>query len=496
MKPIVTMRAALYDPDLFGRMLDGESWAAWRALLIAAMGEELTDAERAIFEALTGREREPLERVDELWAIVGRRGGKTRSVGVAAAYIAALCDHADKLAPGERGVLPIMSASVWQSQKAFGFLSGIFAEVPTLAGLVENETADTLSLTNRIDIECRPASFRTVRGSTFVAAIADELAFWRSDETSRNPDAAILAAARPALATTGGPLIVISSPYAQSGELWNTYKRDFGAAGDPLVLVAKAPSRTMNPTLSQKVVDRAMERDAAAARAEFLAEFRDDVAGVFDAETVEAAIDDGVIVRPRREGVQYEAAADPSGGKRDGFTLAISHRDGDLIVLDCLVERKPPFNPEEVVKEYAATLRSYGVSTVTGDKYAGAWVSTSFERHGIKYKYSDYDRSQIYLNALPLFTSGRVRLLDDRKLVLQLVGLERRTVGGRDKIDHAPNQHDDKANAAALALTLASLRREIKISFGNPASQIGGIFTKEPLHGWNTTTEYMVRKGY
>ncbi|MDE3176813.1 MAG: hypothetical protein KGM15_11990 [Pseudomonadota bacterium] len=216
------------------------------------MGEELTEGERAVFEDLTGREREPLSRVDELWAIIGRRGGKTRAAAVLAAYLAALVDHSDKLAPGERGVLPIMSASTWQAQRAFGFLSGIFAEVPTLAALVENETADTLSLSNGVDVECRPASFRTVRGSTFIAAIADEVAFWRSDETSRNPDTAILAATRPAPATTGGPLIVISSPYAQSGELWSTFKRDYGASGDPLILVARAPSRTMNPTLPQR----------------------------------------------------------------------------------------------------------------------------------------------------------------------------------------------------------------------------------------------------
>jgi hypothetical protein len=51
--------------------LGGDSWLAWRVLLIAAMGEPLTDEERAIFAKLTGREREPGERVDELWCVVG-----------------------------------------------------------------------------------------------------------------------------------------------------------------------------------------------------------------------------------------------------------------------------------------------------------------------------------------------------------------------------------------------------------------------------------------
>ena len=36
---LIPMRRALEDPDLFGRILSGESWRGWRVLLIAAMGE-------------------------------------------------------------------------------------------------------------------------------------------------------------------------------------------------------------------------------------------------------------------------------------------------------------------------------------------------------------------------------------------------------------------------------------------------------------------------
>ena len=232
MKPLVSMRTALSDPNLFREVLAGQSWAAWRALLIGAMGEALDDDERAIFESLTGRPQEPGERVDELWAVIGRRGGKTRAMAVLAAYIAALCDHADVLAPGERAVLPILSASLWQAGKAFQYLDGIFSSVPALKRLVIAQDERHNPLSNGVDLECRPASFRTIRGVTAIAIIADEVAYWRSDETSRNQDKEILDAARPALATTRGLLVVISSPYAQRGELWNAYKRDFGPAGD------------------------------------------------------------------------------------------------------------------------------------------------------------------------------------------------------------------------------------------------------------------------
>src|SRR4051794_19786408 len=108
MKRLFTMRQALEDQNLFAKIFAGDSWAHWRALLIASQGEPLKPAERDLFRQITGREREPDEPVHELWTIVGRRGGKTRACAVAASYFAALCDFRDVLAPGERGVIPIM----------------------------------------------------------------------------------------------------------------------------------------------------------------------------------------------------------------------------------------------------------------------------------------------------------------------------------------------------------------------------------------------------
>ena len=84
---------------------------------------------------------------------------------------------------------------------------------------------------------------------TCVAALGDECAFWMSDE-SANPDVEILNAVRPALATTQGPLIAISSPYARRGALWDTYKKHFGPEGDPSILVAQGATRDFNPDSS------------------------------------------------------------------------------------------------------------------------------------------------------------------------------------------------------------------------------------------------------
>ena len=119
---------------LLGGLLDGPSWLSWRAILMAAMGEKLKPDEREVFKRLTGgREKEPGERVDELWGVVGRRGGKTRAAAVLSVYLATLCDHSKVLALGERGLALFLAKNEQQATIAFGYAAGIFDAKPALA---------------------------------------------------------------------------------------------------------------------------------------------------------------------------------------------------------------------------------------------------------------------------------------------------------------------------------------------------------------------------
>jgi capsid protein len=71
----------------------------------------------------------------------------------------------------------------------------------------------------------------------------------------------------------------------------------------------------------------------------------------------------------------------------------------------------------------------------------------------VNYEPAERTKSELYKDLLPLLNSQAVDLLDNERLVSQLVSLERRTTrGGRDSIDHLPGAHDDLANAVAGAL--------------------------------------------
>ena len=447
----ISLRRALEDDNLLGTVLSGDSWLPWRTLLIAAMGERLTDAERAIFQQLTQREHEPLQRVEEFVGVIGRRGGKSRAISVLATYIAALIPH-PMLVPGERGVLLIVAPDQTQADIVLDYTEAAFQQSPILRQLIEQRTQRELKLTNHIDISVRAASFRNLRGLTLLCAICDESAFFYN-ENSANPDSEILNAVRPGLATTRGPLFMISSPYARRGELWNAYNRHFGPAGDPMILVAQAPSRTMNPSLPQTVVDRAMERDQASAEAEYGAQFRRDIESFVNIEAVKACVSANVFERAPQPGVSYCAFADPAGGSgTDSMTLCIGHIDHvkQTVVIDAIREARPPFSPETVTGEFATLLKSYAVFKVLGDRYAGGYPAEQFGHFSILYDQAAKPKSELYGDLLPMINSTRIQLLDHPRLISQLCGLERRTArGGRDSIDHPPGGHDDIANCVA-----------------------------------------------
>jgi hypothetical protein len=229
---------------------------------------------------------------------------------------------------------------------------------------------------------------------------------------------------------------------------------------DAPVLVWKASTQTMNPSVSRSVIDEAYERDPAAAAAEYGAEFRTDVEGFVSREVVEACVVTGRYELPPIGGMVYSAFTDPSGGSADSMTIAISHRDGEKVILDVVREIKPPFSPEQIVADFALLLKSYRVTTVAADRYAGEWVKERFRAHGIECIQGTKPKSDLYKDLLPVLNSGCVELLDNPKAILQICSLERRTArGGRDSIDHAPGAHDDVANAIAGAVLGSTISR-------------------------------------
>jgi hypothetical protein len=324
---------------------------------------------------------------------------------------------------------------------------------------VANIKRTEIEFKNGIVVAVHSNSFRTVRGRTLVACVMDEVAFWR-DEASATPDIEAFRAIMPALATTNGMLIGISTPYRRIGLLHQKYREHYGQPGDR-VLVVQGSSKAFNPSLADDEISAQRSADPTAAASEWDAEFRSDISSYLDEASIEAAVEYSrpLEIPPADRSTFYKAFCDASGGVgHDSYTVAIGHRekgnDGRYII-DVVRGTQPgrATDPQQTTTEYAALLAEYRIREVTGDFYSALWVANAWQKCGVRYIKSALAKSDIYLEVIPLFTRGLVRLPEHPRLIRELRLLERHTHrSGRDSVDHGRSGSDDHANAVCGVL--------------------------------------------
>src|ERR1044071_3008314 len=106
----ITIIDAIRNPKLFGSLFpDLSSWSAWLVFLKAVFGIEMEPKELELYRRCTKRAEPPKNGAKESYAIVGRRGGKSRIVSFAAVFIACFHDFRKYLAPGEVWMVLILA---------------------------------------------------------------------------------------------------------------------------------------------------------------------------------------------------------------------------------------------------------------------------------------------------------------------------------------------------------------------------------------------------
>ena len=476
---------AVTDQNLFGQFLgdDLSSWANWFCALKSLYGLPLEESEHSLLEQCTGRTQIPESGFSTALFLVGRRGGKGRMASTIASFEALFGGHEKRLSRGETGVVCVVSPTKAQSTIVRNYIKAVF-DAPLLRQEIINETADGFLLRNNIELKVLAGDPRTVRGFSLVCAVVDEICFFQRDAEKVKSDTELVRSLQPGLATTNGKLVCISSPYSASGWAYQTFRKHHGNNGGS-VLVWKAPSRVMNPTLPQEVVDQALEEDRAAARSEFLAEFRDDIETFIPRSVVERLVIPGrsnllphIVHGPGTP--KYHGFCDLSGGRGDDATLCIGHREGRKVVVDYISRWKPPFSPFEVCLEMARVLNDYGLDSVVGDNYSANFVAQSFRSAGIRYRRSLLPASELYLEMLPVLCSGDIELPDHELLINQICSLERRTrSGGKDRVTHPANAHDDLANSLAGMVALCTKGRLAVVGRYKPGHLVS--YTEEPV---------------
>jgi hypothetical protein len=499
MRPI-TLAAAMRDPKLLGGPFAADSFWPWHAVAKVISGEPLDDREAELFRACTGRTKLPTGPVSSLTLLVGRRGGKDRFLSAVAVHRAALSQNWSKfLSAGEQGVVILIGSDRKQAKILRRYCRALVA-MPMIKAEVRRYTDEVLEFKNEAALEVVTNDADLVRGRSVLALLGTETAFWNVDPDADNSDEEVVAAAEPgaAMVPDGGLTILSSSVHRKKGLMYRRWKELHGN-DDVEDIVWLASSRTMNPALPQKVVDKAKLKDLQRANAEFESIWREDISDFVPRDVVDAAVDRGVLERAPMPGVEYFGFADPAGGSgRDSFSICIGHREPDnMVVIDCLRERPPRFVPKAVVKEYSDLLKRYRVSKIKSDRYASAWASDEWARNGIICEPSELSKSEIYLAALPVLMSASARLLDIERLRDQLTGLERRIyASGRETIDDsgAQSSHDDLANVVCGVLVNLSFQPYIA-----PMPQFGTYGASAPSShlgqtgGAGTNASYMAQ---
>jgi hypothetical protein len=486
----VNILSAISDRNLFRPFFgdDLDSWKPWAVALRCLYALPVKTAKaKELVQRCTGRSAEtlPISGFSTALFLVGRRSGKSRIAAVIGGFEALFGGHETRLAKGETGIIPIISPTRYQSSIVWKYLHAIFS-TPLLKQEVveEREIEKILVLRNGLEIRILTGDWRTVRGPSVVCAIIDECCFLGlSEESKVRSDSELVRALRPALITTKGKLIAISSKYSRKGWAYGQWLRQHGCnlGVSPsfvqtwTTLVWDSPSKVMNPTLPQSEIDAAYAEDPAAARSEFGGDWRDDVS-----EYVPRSLVESLVIKTRKEllprpNLNYFAFSDLSGGRSDAAAIAIAHKEGRKVILDFCRLWRAPFNPHVVVGEQADELKRFGLRRVVGDNYSAEFVKGSFESCGIHYVKAELPKSKLYLELLPRLCSAEIELLDDAVLVDQIAGLERRTrSGGADIVDHPPGGRDDLANCIAGVAVCAGQKKK-RVGGLWPAREIGFI---------------------
>ena len=303
----------------------------------------------------------------------------------------------------------------------------------------------------------------------------DEVAFYRL-EGQADSDVEVQASIRRGMISFAATrLVKVSTPYMRSGVLYDDFARGFGHE-DPDLLVWRAPSTLMNPSLRVERLERERRLDPLRFAREYLADFAEDLEAFLPTAWVDQAVVAGRHELPPADGVRYVGAVDTSGGGADAFTLAVVHIEGDgagrRIAQDVMRgwgrPRGGTVDLEGIVREISGLLKRYGLRHVSGDRYAAGWVVERFKAEGVRYELPQFkmpgaaeptylDKASAYLECEPLFAQGRIQLLDHPQLCRELKLLERRPrAGGRTLVDHPSGGHDDHANALAVAVAVAA----------------------------------------
>lgn len=381
--------------------------------------------------------------------LAGRRSGKSMIAKIICAY-EAIQDYSEYLRPGEFRYILLVSNREENCKPIIRDLSGMIGR------RLKNEfiaTSDSqIILRNNTIILALPASARAARSWAASTLVMDEAAFFIDGQGNSSAEA-VFQALSPTVAQFGdkGKIILTTSVNSRSGLVYDLFsKAEAGEVDD--WHVTRVDTRSMNPKISEKVIQNALKRDSESAQAEYFSEFREPIEAFLPSEAIYRAVDQTLTdATPAKPGVIYMAAIDPATmGDRYGFIVA--HIVEGIVMVDYVSLMKPPVDlqtAELLIHQLAEHYRPVAIRCDT----ASTALRLKSEIPALEYTpFSRPFKLKIYGSLKELLNAGRLVLPNHKPLIEELQALQIRN-GVDISAPHAgPVKHDDLADCLALVV--------------------------------------------
>lgn len=385
----------------------------------------------------------PITPPEILLILAAIRSGKS-VLAAAKAFVCAITCDVTGLSPGDELRVPVLSIDKDSAHAVFNHLVGTLLSKPALKKyLVGQPTADSVMLRHQtgIIVEVKVTAMAkygsTLVGRWLASCVLDEAGRMAgASESVRNLEDALHAIAgriRP-----GGQILIIGSPNAPLGPVYDMVQESF-ARPTPQLVVVRGTGPLLNPSWwNAERVAKTLRSNPRAHVTDVLGQFADAEDQLFSSVQVDRAMRKGPEVIAPRPGHNYVAAMDPAM-RGNAWTLVVLGCDGFdeagnstyyvALAKQWRGSKVQPLRPDTVLREIKALLDPYGITDVWSDVHHldSLKVIAEHEGLGIAETYTDQNTKTEGIENIRIhIEASRLELPPNRAMRADLLRVKRK----------------------------------------------------------------------
>ena len=463
----------------------GENWLglsfkerpAQEVILRAMYGLPLDEEQLKIFKILTkGKIKyKPGIIRFEMIACLGARSGKSFLVSIVALYEATRDQWKKFVSKRESPYIVIIATRQKQAEAIIGAnCARMLENSPVLKNMIKESFKTELTLTNGVKILSLPCNSTAGRGLPIAILIFDEIAFYRLEGVKA--DSLIFDSLRPRQAQFPDcKMLMISTAGSKQGLFFNFFNEGFKIQDR---LTIQGETKFLNPLIPVKFLEKEKARDIDNYLREFKGIFSEKLEAFFSWELMQKPF---VLAGdlPYNSEYIYYLALDQSGlSGRDRFALAISHKEGDSVIVD-IVRSWQTKDLDIILDEIKTLAGTFCISEAIIDRYSKGYVEASFKKISLEVKIRP-SLADVYVNLKSKMIQDKLKLPDRPDLRAGL----RNTIAIYNKSnqltiihERGPEGHSDSLDACASAVFEASQEEGLPYFYTLPGDE-------EESEGW------------